>query len=112
MAKKVRGCLFVALMLGAASLEAQDPPLPRVSDLARFDLFNECAPMGFVVHVQGDTAEEIETEERVLTMAESRLRAARLYRLPTARSGPACHAGPLRRRLACREGYRASRVTI
>ena len=46
----------------------------------RFRLFTRCAPLGISVYVQGDEADEIElTEERVRTMAESRLRAARLY---------------------------------
>ena len=46
----------------------------------RFRLFTRCAPLGIIVSVQGDQADEIElTEERVRTMAESRLRAARLY---------------------------------
>ena len=46
----------------------------------RFRLFTRCMPLGLIVYVQGDQADEIElTEERVRTMAESRLRAARLY---------------------------------
>ena len=46
----------------------------------RFRLFTRCVPLGISVDVQGDEADEIEiTEERVRTMAESRLRAARLY---------------------------------
>lgn len=46
----------------------------------RFRLFTRCMPLGLIVEVQGEQADEIElTEERVRTMAESRLRAARLY---------------------------------
>ena len=49
----------------------------------RFRLFTRCALLGISVHVQGDAADEMElTEGRVRTMAESRLRAARLYSSP------------------------------
>ena len=47
---------------------------------ARFELFTGCAAVFPAVFVFGDEAEEFGlTEERVRTMAESRLRAARLY---------------------------------
>ncbi len=46
----------------------------------RFGLFTECAPVYAVGLVSGDEAEEMGlTKERVWTMVESRLRAARLY---------------------------------
>ena len=46
----------------------------------RFKLFTRCQPLDIIVYVQGDEADEIDlTEERVRTMVESRLRAARLY---------------------------------
>ena len=46
----------------------------------RFQLFTWCQPLGISVYVQGDQADDIDlTEERVRTMVESRLRAARLY---------------------------------
>ena len=49
-------------------------------DPDRFRLFTGCVPLGINVYMQGDQADEIElTEERVRTVAESRLRAARLY---------------------------------
>ncbi len=51
----------------------------------RFQLFTRCQSLGISVYVQGDQADEIDlTEERVRTMVESRLRAARLY---TSREG-------------------------
>ena len=53
---------------------------PSEGRRARFELFTECAAVFPIVFVQGDEAEEFGlTEERVRTMAESRLRAARLY---------------------------------
>ena len=54
---------------------------PTVSERRdRFQLFTSCQPLEISVHVQGDQADEIDlTEERVRTMVESRLRAARLY---------------------------------
>ena len=63
-------------------VQAQDNPSAQErADLRdRFQLFTRCNPLGISVYVQGDKADEIElTEERVRTMAESRLRAARLY---------------------------------
>ena len=46
----------------------------------RFQLFTRCQQLEISVFVQGDQADEIDlTEERVRTMVESRLRAARLY---------------------------------
>ena len=53
----------------------------------RFRLFAYCAPVYLAVAVQddGDDLSDL-TEERVRTMAESRLRAARLYALPNTRN--------------------------
>ena len=49
-------------------------------NIDRFLLFTRCQQLGISVSVQGDQADGIDlTEERVRTMAESRLRAARLY---------------------------------
>ena len=46
----------------------------------RFSLFNECRPMRLVVETLPSAAAEIGlTRERIRTMAESRLRAARLF---------------------------------
>ena len=53
---------------------------PSEGRQARFELFTGCAAVFPAVFVFGDEAEEFGlTEERVRTMAESRLRAARLY---------------------------------
>jgi len=54
---------------------------PTVSEsYDRRRLLTGCQPLGISVDVQGDKADEIDlTEERVRTMVESRLRAARLY---------------------------------
>ena len=54
----------------------------RMEELDRFRLFTNCAPLPLVVFVDGREEEEAELEEleeRLRTMAESRLRAARLY---------------------------------
>ncbi len=46
----------------------------------RFELFNGCRPIGLLVETPSDDAAEIGlTRERLQTVAESRLRAARLY---------------------------------
>ena len=53
---------------------------PSEGRQARFELFTGCAAVFPLVFVFGDEAEEFGlTEERVGTMVESRLRAARLY---------------------------------
>ena len=44
-----------------------------------FKLFSECRPMGLTIDVGNDATEIGLTDERVKTIAESRLRAARLY---------------------------------
>ena len=70
---------------------AQDDTLPPgevrdfILELAsavgdRFDLFNECAQINLLVENLSYDAEDIDlTKERIQTLAESRLRAARLY---------------------------------
>ena len=51
-----------------------------VTELERFQLFTECAPVYAAGLVSGDEAEDMGlTKERVWTMVENRLRAARLY---------------------------------
>lgn len=81
--KREQQTLSLILVLAlAAPLAGQAVSL--LDDVDRFQFFTECAPVGSLVLVQGDQADEIGlTEERVRTMVESRLRAARLYR-PTA----------------------------
>ena len=52
----------------------------EVSDIDRFNLFNECGPMRLVIESLPANAAAIGlTEARIHTLAESRLRAARLY---------------------------------
>ncbi len=56
------------------------PPLTSLSYLETFKLWNECAPIGLVVEELPDDAADIElSKERIQTLAESRLRIARLY---------------------------------
>ena len=51
-----------------------------LANYERFQLFSGCLPMALIVEGLSDGAAEIElTEERIQTMAESRLRAARLF---------------------------------
>ena len=69
--------LALALAVWPGHATAQD-----VSDFDRFKLFNECGPMDLGVEDYGDHAGWIDiglTVDRIQTMAESRLRAARLY---------------------------------
>ena len=52
----------------------------EVTDRERFELFTECAPVNMIAPITGEEAEEIGlTEDRIRTMAESRLRAAGLW---------------------------------
>ena len=72
------GCLLVGGGL------AQEPPSfpipPSLSSGDAFDLWNKCAPINLFVEGLDDDAASIDlTRERIQTLAESRLRAARLY---------------------------------
>ena len=52
----------------------------EVSYLDRLALFTECAPVNMIAPITGEEAEEIGLiQDRIETMAESRLRAARLW---------------------------------
>ena len=69
--------LALALAVWPGHATAQD-----VSDLDRFKLFNECRPMDLLVEDYTDDADWTDiglTVDRIQTMTESRLRAARLY---------------------------------
>ena len=69
--------LALALAAWPGYATAQD-----VNDLDRFRLFNECTPMDLAVEEyrgDADWADVGLTADRIQTMAESRLRAARLY---------------------------------
>ena len=68
--------LALTLAVWPGHATAQD-----VSDYDRFKLFNECGPMDlFVEHYEdADWADIGLTVDRIQTMAESRLRVARLY---------------------------------
>ena len=69
--------LALALAVLSGHATAQD-----VSGYDRFRLFNECGPMNLVVEEYKDDADWTDiglTVDRIQTMAESRLRAARLY---------------------------------
>ena len=75
----VRCVTVIAAVIAAAAgapLEAQDTPEER----DRFELFNECQSVGLdVVLIDEDGDLPDLTEERIQTLAESRLRAARLF---------------------------------
>ena len=74
-------CYCLALALALAAVWPGHATAQDVSDFDRFRLFNECRPMDLVVEdYDDDDAEAIGlTEARIRTLAESRLRAARLY---------------------------------
>ena len=79
--KRTRYCWLLltawCLLVGAGL--AQEPPT-SLSDFDAFGLWNECAPIGLFVGGLPDDAADIDlTKERIQTLAESRLRAARLY---------------------------------
>ena len=65
--------MIAGLLLLAASQQVPD-------GLARFQLYTECRPIDLVVESLSPSAAAINlTRERVTTLAESRLRAARLF---------------------------------
>ena len=68
-----RAGIVIVAVIAAAPLEAQEANEAQ----ERFELFNECYPVGLIVGWDGNLPEL--TEERVQTLAESRLRAARLF---------------------------------
>ena len=69
--------MIAGLLLLAAS---QEIPESLAESLARFELFNECRPMYLIVEgLPPDAAAVDLTLERISTLAESRLRAARLF---------------------------------
>ncbi len=71
-----RNAMFAVFVSAISSAQA----LAQTEGIDRFELFNECRPIRLVVEDLSDDAADIElTEERIQTLAESRLRAARLY---------------------------------
>ena len=83
------GCLLVGDGLAQEPQRPSLPPPPGFPLLppprlpmptGGFALWNECAPIGLLIESLDDDAAAIDlTEERIQTLAESRLRAARLY---------------------------------
>ena len=66
-------------MLVALSIATTAPVVGQVDPLEQARYFTECAPVGLGVYVSDDDDELVSlTEDRVRTMAESRLAAARL----------------------------------
>ena len=78
--KLIEVIVIAAVIASGAPLQAQD-----AQERERFELFTECRPVGLVVVLGDDNGEGLPepltelTEERVRTLAESRLRAARLF---------------------------------
>ena len=73
--RKLGPWLAAALMLTAASASAG-----AVSDVDRFELWNECRPLRLIVETLSDDATAIGlTEEAIGIAVRSRLRAARIY---------------------------------
>jgi len=67
----------IAILLLLASVPGQ---ADEVSDGDRFELWNDCLPVGlFIVPLNEETKAFGLTEDRIRTLVESRLRAARLY---------------------------------
>ena len=87
------------LLVGAGL--AQEPPRPTIpppppptslSDFDAFGLWNECAPIELVVgELLNDAADIDLTKERIQTLAENRLRIARLYSEVGVYSIPSLH---------------------
>ena len=72
--------LVLAVVLATCWTERATAQNRTSSNFERFQLFSFCRPMALIVGELSDDAAEIElTEERIQTMAESRLRAARLF---------------------------------
>ena len=73
--------LLAALVLVApVPVMGQELPDSIRESLERFRLFTECQPVGLNLYAGEEAVELGVTEERLRTVAESRLRAARLFR--------------------------------
>ena len=73
-----RRLVFVAVLACTLPPPAASQDVPE--GYARFQFLNECKPMGLVVNpLPPDGAALSLTQERIRTLAESRLRAARLF---------------------------------
>ena len=76
----MRVCMLSVVVFFVAGLAGAQDDLERFKlSKERFELFNNCRAMGVVVFFSDDDAPLGLTEDRISTMAESRLRAARLY---------------------------------
>ena len=74
------GCLLVGDGLAQEPPRRLPPPPGFTIPTNGFALWNECEPIGLLIESLNDDAAAIDlTEERIQTLAESRLRAARLY---------------------------------
>ena len=74
--------------------------------LARFQLFNECGPTNLIVEgLPPDAAAISLTRERVVTLAESRLRAARLFSVDRVPSYLYVNVNVVGRAFSIRVGY-------
>ena len=72
--------LLVVCFLPALFLVVDEPRQCITDPLKCFSLFNYCQPMPLIIDGLSDDSERIGlTEERIQTIAESRLRVARLY---------------------------------
>lgn len=70
--------LLAAMAVVPDQASAQDPSADEAEE--RFSLFNGCSPMNLSIEDVSDSAAEIGlTKERIQILAESRLRAARLF---------------------------------
>ena len=71
---------LLAQILGIDVSELETTQVEVEAKRNRFELFNECVEMRLVIEHLSDDAADIDlTKERIQTLAESRLRAARLY---------------------------------
>ena len=77
----MRVCMLSVVVFFVAGLAGAQDDLERFKlSKERFELFNNCRAMGVVVGFSDDDDAPLGlTEDRISTMAESRLRAARLY---------------------------------
>ncbi len=78
MKSKFFGVVAAVLMVCTGSVAAEDTS--NLTSLDRFELWNECGPVGLLVEDLPDYAAEIGlTVERIETTVRSRLRAAKIY---------------------------------
>ena len=67
------------MILAVVSLAGSPAAGQEITNTDLFQLWNDCEPIDLVIDLSGDAKKNGLTKQRIQTMAESRLRSARIY---------------------------------